>query len=511
LLFEFGYSIIEENKLTRRNESASIMGKLFSTRDLSIRKKVVLGFALSIIAFVCLGIIAYRNLLTIERKIEFVVKGHELHDTLLEARRYEKNFLLYGGRENVEESLAFLETGKKVYLGLHPDVKGLRGVTYLERLESEMEHYGQLLRELMAEEGKGNPNPRSKDEIEAEIRQVGKDLVDLSLRLSNFEHTRVQQIVKSLKAKILYFAFILLLLGLFLIVLVSRKIVRPLTVIEKTTQRIAEGDFKPLPVVQTMDETQSVVEGFNKMISELQKRQDQLVQAQKLSSLGVLTSGIAHQLNNPLNNISTSCQILQEEIGADNSEFTGKLLKNIDQEVDRARDIVKGLLEFSREREFQRYLVNLENLVIRTSRLITSQLPAGVEIVTEIPEELDIYVDPQKLQEVLLNLLLNASQAMPDEVGRITITAAEDKRAKQVAIIVKDTGCGIPEENMPYLFDPFFSTKEVGYGTGLGLSVAHGIIEQHQGTISVESKGGEGTVFTIRLPLRDQNRFGDRS
>jgi signal transduction histidine kinase len=483
--------------------------KLLSTTHLSIRKKVILGFALSIIALVGVGIIAYGNLLTIERKIGFVVRGHELHDTLLEARRYEKNFLLYGGRENLEEALANLERGKKVYLRIHPDVMGLKGVSYLERLESEMERYGHLLRELEAEKTGKNSSLRSENEIEAEIRQVGKDLVDLSLRLSDFEHIRVQQILTSLKAKILISASILLLLGLFLTVLVSRKIVRPLTVIEKTTQRIAEGDFKPLPVVQTRDETQSVVEAFNKMITELEKRQDQLVQAQKLSSLGILTSGIAHQLNNPLNNISTSCQILQEEISSGNPQFIGKLLKNIDQEVDRARDIVKGLLEFSREREFQQNWMNLENLVIRTSRLITSQLPAGVEIFTEIPEDLDIYADAQKLQEVLLNLLLNAAQAMPNGVGRITITAAKDNRAREVKILVKDTGCGIPENNLPHIFDPFFSTKEVGYGTGLGLSVAHGIIEQHKGTLSVESTVGEGSVFTIRLPLKDQNHLGD--
>ncbi|UCG11757.1 MAG: HAMP domain-containing protein [Deltaproteobacteria bacterium] len=485
------------------------MAKLFSSMHLSIRKKVVLGFIFSIIVFVVVGIIAYHNLLTIERKFNFVVRGHELHDTLLEARRYEKNFLLYGQRKDFEEALTHLERGKEVYLRLHPDVRGLKGVTYLEKLESEMDGYGQLLRELVAGEAGRNPSPRTRQQIEAEIRNVGKDLVDLSLRLSDFEHTRVQQIVKSLETKIIFFASILLVLGYFLTVLVTRKIVRPLTVIERTTQRIARGDFKPLPVVQTRDETQSVVEAFNKMITELEKQQDQLVQAQKLSSLGVLTSGIAHQLNNPLNNISTSCQILQEEIADGNSELTGRLLNNIDQEVDRARDIVKGLLEFSREREFQRNWVNLENLVIKTTRLISSQLPAGVEIFTEIPQDLDIYVDAQKLQEVLLNLLLNASQAMPNEVGRISVAAAQDEKAKQVEILVKDTGCGIPEENLPHVFDPFFSTKEVGYGTGLGLSVAHGFIKQHNGTLSVASKVDEGSVFTIRLPLRDQEVLGD--
>lgn len=478
-----------------------IMAKQFSSTHFTIRQKVMMGFTFALIAFVGVGIIAYYNLLTIERKIGFVVRGHELHNTLLEARRYEKNFLLYGQSENIKEALTHLERGKEVYLRLHPDVRGLKGITYLEKLENEMDGYGKLLRELVAEEGGHNPSLKTRKQIEAEIRNVGKDLVALSLRLSDFEHARVQQIVKSLKTKILFFASILLILGSFLTVLVTRKIVKPLTVIEATTQRIAEGDFKPLPVVQTRDETQSVVEAFNKMITELEKRQDQLVQAQKLSSLGILTSGIAHQLNNPLNNISTSCQIMQEEIADGNSELFGKLLKNIDQEVDRARDIVKGLLEFSREHDFQQNWVNLENLVVRTSRLIASQLPAGVEIDTEIPEDLDIYADGQKLQEVLLNLLLNAAQAMPNEVGRITITAVKDKRAKQVEIMVKDSGSGIIEEHLEHIFDPFFSTKEVGYGTGLGLSVAHGVVERHGGTLTVKSKLGEGSVFTIRLPL----------
>lgn len=487
------------------------MGKIISIKSLTIRNKVILGFALSMIAFAGVGIIAYRNLLTIQRKLHFVVIGHELHDTLLEARRYEKNFLLYGQRENYEEALEFVAKGQQVYGRIHPDVEGLKGVAYLDRLESEMVHYATLLRELGSEKGTNNPNPRSKDEIESEIREVGKDLVDLSLRLSNFEHTRVQQILQSLITKMFFFGAILLFLGFFLTVLVSRKIVRPLTVIENTTKRIAEGEFKRLPVIQTRDETQAVVEAFNRMVTELEKRQDQLVQAQKLSSLGILTSGIAHQLNNPLNNISTSCQILMEEIHDGNKDYIEKLLQNIDQEVDRSRDIVKGLLEFSREREFQLDWVNVENLALRTIRLVSSQLPAGVEITSEIPEDLDIYADAQKLQEVLLNLLLNSAQAMPDGNGKITITARPTSDGGQAEIQVADTGCGIPAEHMSQIFDPFFTTKEVGYGTGLGLSVAHGVIERHGGTLIVESKEGEGSVFIIRLPLQFQPGGGDES
>jgi signal transduction histidine kinase len=461
---------------------------------------VVFGFVLSLLAFLLVGMVEYRNILQIERKLRFVVIGYELHDTLLEARRYEKNFLLYGGRENYEEALANVARAKEISDRIEPDVTGLKGAVYLQELKKELLSYGQLLGDLIAEGQGQDAASRRREEAEAGLRERGKHLVDLSLRLSEFEHLRIQEVLNSLKTKFTYFFVIAILLGLFLTILVSRKIVQPLNVIERTTKRIARGDFKPLPVVQTQDETQAVVEGFNKMISELHKRQEQLVQAQKLSSLGILTSGIAHQLNNPLNNISTSCQILLEEIAGGDPAFVRKLLNNIDQEVDRARDIVKGLLEFSREREFQLGWVNLASLTLKTLRLISSQLPAGVEVATDIPEELDIYADGQKLQEVLLNLLLNAAQAMPDGTGRIAITASEEGVSGQVEIRVSDTGCGIPGENLSRIFDPFFTTKEVGYGTGLGLSVAHGIVERHGGTLTVTSKVGEGSVFTIRLP-----------
>jgi len=473
---------------------------------LTIRQKVILGFGLSLVAFLLVGIVEYQNILRIEQKLRFVLIGYELQNTLLEARRYEKNFLLYGGRENYDEAVANVERAREISERIAPDVSGLKGATYLQELQRELAKYSQLLTGLIAQGKSQSAVPRPREEIEAGLREKGKHLVDLSLRLSEFENARIQEILNSLKTKFTSFFVIVILLGLFLTMLVSRKIVQPLNVIERTTSRIAKGDFKPLPVVQTADETQAVVEAFNRMISELHKRQDQLVQAQKLSSLGILTSGIAHQLNNPLNNISTSCQILLEELGPGQQSFTNKLLTNIDQEVDRARDIVKGLLEFSREHEFQLGWANLANLALKTVRLVSSQLPAAVEVITEIPEDLDIHVDGQKLQEVLLNLLLNAAQAMPDGSGKITVTAGKEESGGQVAIRVADTGCGIPEENLTKIFDPFFTTKEVGFGTGLGLSVAHGIVERHGGTLTVKSNVGEGSVFTIRLPLA----FGDR-
>jgi len=197
-----------------------------------------------------------------------------------------------------------------------------------------------------------------------------------------------------------------------------------------------------------------------------------------------------------------------EEMEDGDRQYMKKLLSNIDQEAARARAIVKGLLEFSREREFQPDWVNLESLVIRTIRLVSSQLPSGVDITSDIPEDLDIFADGQKLQEVFLNLLINAAQAMGDGTGQIHISAEKYVFLPDVVDIkVHDNGVGIPAENIPRIFDPFFSTKEVGLGTGLGLSVAYGIIEQHGGAITVQSEVGKGTTFKITLPLKGNHPF----
>jgi signal transduction histidine kinase len=478
------------------------MRKNFSNIHLSIRQKVVAGFTLCVAAFLLTGMLAYRDLVRLDQKLQLGEITHNLHYSAMEARRYEKNFLLYGKKEDYQEVLLYLQRTQEIIGRIQQEVMGQKGFGELDQLQQELAHYGQYLKDIATEGEESAAALQRKRVIEARLRKTGKNLVDLSFNLSNREYSRIQEIVSSLKTKLVSTVFVLFILSLFLALLITRNIVRPLTVIEKTTQRIARGNFKPLPVLQTYDETQSVVEAFNKMITELESHQDQLAQAQKLSSLGILTSGIAHQLNNPLNNISTSCQILMEEIDDGDREHVEKLLTNISQEVDRSRDIVKGLLDFSRDHEFELDWVNLQDLADRTTWLVSSQLPAGVEITTDIPEDLDIHADGQKLQEVILNLLWNAAQAMPDGTGLIKLTALEVRATGQVKITVQDNGSGIPSEHLPHVFDPFFSTKEAGYGTGLGLSVAHGIVDRHGGTLSVASTLGEGSDFTISLPLK---------
>lgn len=468
---------------------------------LNIRQKIIVGLSLCVLIIGSVGAISYRYLHEIERKQRLVEIADDLRNVILEIRRYEKNYLLYGASGDLQENQKYIEDAMEVLTQIAPEVDDLKAAPLLHRLKEELLGYRQVMGQTTRNGVQGSEHV----EVRAteQLREHGKGLVDLSQQLVQFERRRILTIVSSLKAHLLTSLGIFLVFSGFLIPVVGQKIIRPLRVIEKTTHRIAQGDFRPIPVLNSRDETQRVVEAFNRMVGELEKRQDQLLQAKKLSSLGTLTSGIAHQLNNPLNNISTSCQILLEELDQAERGFLRKMLTNIEQEVHRSRDIVRGLLEFSRVKEFCLAPTPLSRVVERSVNLISSQVPPGVQIVRDIPEGLSLNLDAQRMQQVFLNLIENALHAIKVPPGEVRISArTEPAEAEgELVITVADTGPGIPEQDLGRVFDPFFTTKEVGLGTGLGLSIVYGIVQKHQGSISVESKEGEGTRFTIRLPL----------
>jgi PAS domain S-box-containing protein len=235
----------------------------------------------------------------------------------------------------------------------------------------------------------------------------------------------------------------------------------------------------------------------------LKKRSEQLIQARKLASLGVLTSGVAHEINNPLNNISTSIQIVLEELEEDNIEFKRNRLLEAEKEVERARDIVRSLLEFSRVKSLSFKRVQFIDLVENAISFIKGELPPEIRIHMNIPEDIEVNLDPKRIKQVLINLILNSAQAMT-EGSVITIKAWEGMEgdAKMLYFQVQDTGHGISEQDIDKIFDPFFTTKDVGLGTGLGLSISHSIIEQHEGRIDVESIPGKNTKFTVILPSK---------
>jgi signal transduction histidine kinase len=288
--------------------------------------------------------------------------------------------------------------------------------------------------------------------------------------------------------------------------LLGRKVVNSLKLLEGYTKRISQGDFVEVAVGEGEQEIRSLLTAFNRMTKELQMRQHQLVQSEKLAALGTLLSGVAHELNNPLSNISTSAQILREEIEEDNVEFKKSLIGQIEVQSDKARDIVRTLLEFSRIKEFRKEKLLLGKLVEETILLIRGHAPSEVVISVDIPEDIFIIVDKQRMQQVLLNLIKNGIDAVQGH-GHIWISAlctGCGTGLDEVEILIEDDGPGIDAEHVKRIFDPFFTTKDVGKGSGLGLFIVHDIIEWHGGSISVESRPGLGTTFIIWLPGEQQ-------
>jgi len=234
----------------------------------------------------------------------------------------------------------------------------------------------------------------------------------------------------------------------------------------------------------------------------IRENQAQLIQAEKLTSLGQMAASIAHEVNNPLAGVLVYTQLLSKKIAGDSmsKEVALDYLSKMDSELTRSTRLIRNLLDFARQSPPTFREVDLNDVINRALDLAAHSAELqSIRVIKELDPSLPkLMADFGQLQQVCTNLILNAIQAMP-EGGRLTLrTSADDG---QLRIEVQDTGCGISPENMDKLFAPFFTTKEKGKGVGLGLAVTYGIIQRHQGRIEVQSKEGEGTTFTIHLPL----------
>ena len=238
----------------------------------------------------------------------------------------------------------------------------------------------------------------------------------------------------------------------------------------------------------------------------LKESQEELIQAEKLTSLGQMAASIAHEVNNPLAGVLVYTQLLTKKIAGNkfSKEVALDYLSKMDSELTRSTRLIRNLLDFARQSPPALREVNLNEVVNRVLDLAAHSAELQhIQIIKELNPSLpELVADFDQLQQVCTNLILNAIQAMP-EGGRLTLrtSTANDSQLK---IEVQDTGCGISPENIRKLFTPFFTTKGKGKGVGLGLAVAYGIIQRHKGRIAVQTKEGEGTTFTIYLPLHHE-------
>lgn len=245
------------------------------------------------------------------------------------------------------------------------------------------------------------------------------------------------------------------------------------------------------------DQTGGVIEILRDITPEIKIQKAQMHQ-EKLMSIGRLSAGIAHEINNPLTTIMTSSMMIQEDLDPDDEMY--EELDIITREAQRCRKIVQSLLDFARQTKPMQKLHSINTIVQESIYLTKKQAEfSDIAIESELSEDLPrIYVDKEQMQQLFINLTLNAVEAT-DAGGKIAFATDYDPEARVIRISVSDTGKGIDRENVENIFDPFFTTRE--YGTGLGLSIAHSIVEGHGGKIEVDSEPGRGTRFTVTLPV----------
>jgi two-component system, NtrC family, sensor kinase len=296
----------------------------------------------------------------------------------------------------------------------------------------------------------------------------------------------------------------------FVIFFIGEKVIRPLARITRESDAVAQGAFQRItPIGESHNEIHHLVAAINGMVSELEKRQEQLIQSRKLASIGTFTAGIAHEINNPVNNISLILESLIEDGAGMDEQERGKLYQDAMDQADRTSDIVKNLLEFSRASHPRQEEVDLEELVDNTARLLSNELKLnGIKFTKQVRARLPrTRLDKGGLQQVLLNLFMNAIQAM-DRGGELRVTVGPADNPDEARVEVIDNGPGIPPDYLNQIFDPFFTTKKEGVGTGLGLSVSYNIIKKNKGRLEVESQPGQGTRFSIFLPWTGPGEAG---
>jgi len=339
---------------------------------------------------------------------------------------------------------------------------------------------------------------------------------------------QLEKVYTSTRDRVIFLFFAIATVGFILILVITyymiKNITRPIGEMVRATRDIAAGHFDRQIHPTSQGEIAQLADSFNTMLKSLRRmkadleewgrtleekvreRTEELVamqtrvaQSERLASLGMLAAGVAHEINNPLGGILSLTALALEDISAEDPNR--KNLEEVVRQSERCREIVRGLLEFSRQSETGTERVDINETIENTLGLVGKQSAFfNVRLVKNLAPSLPpVTAERSQLQQVLMNIIINAVQAM-GERGTLTVRTSE-REDGYVEIRISDTGRGIPAAEIDRLFDPFYTTKESGEGTGLGLSIAYGIITKHGGTISVDSVVGEGSSFTISLPL----------
>ncbi|MDA8079186.1 MAG: ATP-binding protein [Nitrospiraceae bacterium] len=460
---------------------------------MKIERKIILSNAVNLGLILLIGVFALQNLNRVLTKLRFVEIADDLNASFLEMRLSEKNYILFHDEGTLTDMQAQISRTLQTIDSAKQDIVRAVGEENLSSLISHVDKYSGTIRDIQA-------NGRQDAALKLRLRMHGKELKEFSESLVRIERARVNDIITSSKRVLFYSFWAIFLLAILVSHFVSQRILLSLRAIERLTRAIAEGKFHRIEGPVDDDEAGSVVTAINSMSDELRSREEELIQSKKLASLGILTAGVAHELTNPLNNISMIAQNYLELYDSLDREKRLEFMQQVDDETKRIGEIVRNLLDFSRPKDADLQAADINETIRKSLQIMQNSLHiANIDVKLSLDPLPPARFDVHQIQQVLVNLILNAIQAMQPG-GALSITTGAARDRKTVRIYVRDTGSGIPPEFIPHIFDPFFSTKGVG-GTGLGLSVSYGIIKNHGGAIRAESTVGRGTTFIIELPV----------
>lgn len=465
----------------------------------TLRSQIMMSFVVCFAFMAAIIAINYSNFSRLSRSMLFFEVAEGLNSNILEMRRYEKNYFLYRQDFSYEENVTHTN---RLALTLQREKE-----TLIEAIGPDnFNLFGKYVQEYATLMSKLHQTPCEPDgcgEAQSLIRGVGQNLLTLADQLVAVERRTIHALLQQMIPLPLISLLLLVVLLGFVIFFIGEKVVRPLARITRESEAVAQGAFERItPYGDDKNEIHHLVSAINRMVAELEKRREQLIQSRKIASIGTLTAGIAHEINNPINNIS----LILESLVEDENEMDGVERRRLYQEAmdqaDRASEIVKNLLEFSRASHPRMEETSIEETVDKTFRLAKNEMDLHhIRFIKEVKSHFPpIRMDKSGLQQVLLNLFMNSIQAM-ENGGELKVVIRSTESNAEACVDVIDTGPGIAPEHINQIFDPFFTTKKTGVGTGLGLSVSYNIVKKNGGRMEVDSRPGRGACFSIFLPL----------
>jgi two-component system NtrC family sensor kinase len=479
----------------------------------SLRSKILTSYGLSKGALLIFVAVVIADLHYMQTHIVEGESVDELYVASQNIRRDEKNLFLYHDPNDLEQLQRQLEVARSA-LGKGDRVfAAIAGPEELQQLERLLKGYSDQLDEYIG------LDPAQRASRQDDLRATGHQLSLLTQDVAQRQRAILTETTRVAANTLMFASATVILIGLVSAMFMVRRVVRPLAQLENQLDQLAEDNVQMLTLPSNDKEIQSFVFHFNSMLEQIREHQNQLRRHERAAALGVLVSGVAHELNNPLSNISTSVQLLMEDDGTTREDLRQQWLSHIDGETERARRIVRRLLDTVRQPTQQMQLVGAAELVRAAALLIHGQLPQDVFLHIEDITDGILLADRDRMQQVFINLIRNATHAGAKNIwitGRQstwqeckpvnTSNLAGDtlgiSRFTHIMLIrVDDDGPGIRPDHLPKLFDPFFTTQAGGEGTGLGLYLVEEIINEHRGVIAVENRPEGGARFSIWLPL----------